>query len=285
VTTNGRVTEIISKRVNLSPKTYERATKIIEFGTQDVKEKLRNGISTISKEYKKIIKEQKRNQMMQVKPLIKFPQNVKLTCRDFRVKSKLIPDKSIDLVFTDPPFSKDNLQLYNDLIKESARVLKDGGSLVFYVGNTLLPQVINLTSSELKYWWMLCIELNEGHRLMYDKFVFSEYKILLWFVKGKKPSILEPFGDRIRSNMNYKALHPWEQSTGEASYMIRKLTVPHATIYDPMMGSGTTIIAALATGRKAIGIEVDKNTYDLAKKRVSQFLKKNGPTVLKYRSI
>ena len=39
----GKVSEIIAKKTGLSPRTYERAKKIIEEGSEKVKEKLRQG--------------------------------------------------------------------------------------------------------------------------------------------------------------------------------------------------------------------------------------------------
>ena len=52
---------------------------------------------------------------------------------DFRDVSKDIPDNSVDLIFTDPPYSKEYLPLYEELAKLAIRILKPGGSLVFYV--------------------------------------------------------------------------------------------------------------------------------------------------------
>jgi len=40
------------------------------------------------------------------------------------------------------------------------------------------------------------------------------------------------------------------------------------TILDPFMGSGTTGVACVQTGRKFIGIELDKAYFDIAKKRI-----------------
>ena len=47
----GRVVDIVSKKTCISRGTYERSKLIIEEGTEEVKEKLRNNKSTISKEY------------------------------------------------------------------------------------------------------------------------------------------------------------------------------------------------------------------------------------------
>jgi DNA modification methylase len=42
------------------------------------------------------------------------------------------------------------------------------------------------------------------------------------------------------------------------------------------MGSGTTIISMLASGRKAIGCEINAETFEIAKKRISRLLTNNG---------
>jgi len=41
------------------------------------------------------------------------------------------------------------------------------------------------------------------------------------------------------------------------------------TILDPYMGSGSTGVAAVRTGRKFIGIEIDREYFDIACKRIS----------------
>lgn len=65
--------------------------------------------------------------------------------------------------------------------------------------------------------------------------------------------------------------HAWQQSTAEVEYTIRDLTVENEVILDPMLGSGTTI-AALKLNRKFIGIEVNEDTFNIAKNRISEFL-------------
>jgi len=59
----GRTIEVISKKNELSPKTYQRARTIIENATE-VKEKLRTNKTTISKEYEKIKRDQKRQELL-----------------------------------------------------------------------------------------------------------------------------------------------------------------------------------------------------------------------------
>jgi DNA modification methylase len=48
---------------------------------------------------------------------------------DFTARGQQIPDGSVDLILTDPPYGHDFLPRLADLGALSARVLKPGGSL------------------------------------------------------------------------------------------------------------------------------------------------------------
>lgn len=50
---------------------------------------------------------------------------------------------------------------------------------------------------------------------------------------------------------------------------IRAVTAPGDVVLDPFAGSGTTLVAALQTGRKAIGIELDPGYCKIARKRIA----------------
>lgn len=60
----GRSIEVLSKNHGLSPKTYQRAKIIIENGPEEVKEKLRQGRSTISKEAEKVQRDKERSELL-----------------------------------------------------------------------------------------------------------------------------------------------------------------------------------------------------------------------------
>jgi site-specific DNA-methyltransferase (adenine-specific) len=51
------------------------------------------------------------------------------------------------------------------------------------------------------------------------------------------------------------------------------ITLPNAVVLDPFMGSGTTGVAAVRTGRRFTGIEIDPAHFDIACRRISEALK------------
>jgi 16S rRNA G966 N2-methylase RsmD len=286
----GRVAVNIARSVNLSPATYKRAKYIIQEGSEQQKQKLREGKARIHTEYKCLQHVQRRNQMIaeakSSKILDKFfkvkddnnpDQNqkiIRLLLGDFREQSisKQIPDNSVDLIFTDPPYTTEYLPLHADLGKFACRVLKPGGSLIVYTGQFAFLKTGNyVDSSGLKYIWEIPVLHTGGSYIMHAYNLRVKHKPLLWFVKGGY-SPIDHIQDVIESTPPDKSLHDWTQSTAEAEYMISKLTVENQIVLDPFVGGATTAIAALKLNRKFIGIEIEEDTFNIAKSRIAEFL-------------
>jgi DNA modification methylase len=64
--------------------------------------------------------------------------------------------------------------------------------------------------------------------------------------------------------------HPTQKPIGLMKWVILNCTQPGDTILDPFMGSGTTGVACIKTGRNFIGIEIDPTYYKIAEKRISE---------------
>ena len=68
-------------------------------------------------------------------------------------------------------------------------------------------------------------------------------------------------------------IHPTQKPVALMAWCMDMAKVPQgALILDPFMGSGTTLIAAIRTGRRAIGIEIDPTHYRTAVERVKREL-------------
>ncbi len=63
--------------------------------------------------------------------------------------------------------------------------------------------------------------------------------------------------------------HPTQKPLALVGRLLER--VKGATVLDPFCGSGTTLIAALETGRKAIGIEIDERWVEVARRRLERW--------------
>ena len=62
--------------------------------------------------------------------------------------------------------------------------------------------------------------------------------------------------------------HPTQKPVALMEYLIRTYTNPGDTVLDNCMGSGTTGVACMNTGRKFIGMEQDAKYFEIAQKRI-----------------
>jgi site-specific DNA-methyltransferase (adenine-specific) len=190
---------------------------------------------------------------------------------DFREVGQSIPDESVALVFTDPPYDAASLGLYGEAAKLAARVLLPGGSMLAYAPNYALPTVIKSCQEHLRYWWTIAILYSGPHALMREFGVRVGYKPLVWFTKGGRFNKQQILHDAIQGGVGAeKTEHEWQQGIIEAETIIKALTSPDDLVLDPMCGSGTTLIAARRCGRPWLGIEVKTETATLARARVAR---------------
>jgi ParB-like chromosome segregation protein Spo0J len=268
----GRVIDTSADKAHVSPMTYFKGREIIKNASEQTKDQLRKGKLKIDKAYRQIQKQHNKQELINAEPVLKLPagENTRLFQGDFIEKSKeLIPDNSIDLLFTDPPYGSQYLPLYDELARLATRVLKDGGSLVVYAGHYAIPEIIDMMhSAGLEYWWTMSIVLGGSFARHYPRKISIKWKPLLWFVKGDKTNTLDFISDTINSTRPSKALHEWEQSIIEAEHVISRLTVENQIVLDPMMGSGTAGAAAIKLKRQFVGIEIDPEKFQIAKSRL-----------------
>ena len=64
--------------------------------------------------------------------------------------------------------------------------------------------------------------------------------------------------------------HPTQKPLSISEYMIRTYTNPGDTVLDNCMGSGTTAVAAINTGRHFIGYELEQEYIDIAHERIAE---------------
>ena len=103
---------------------------------------------------------------------------------DFRKILPTIPDGCVDLIFTDPPYDKETVPLYEDMAREAARILRPGGSLICYLGQYATADVCHLVGKHLKFLWPLCCYHEGPGQVMAFWGIRVKWKPMLWFVNG-----------------------------------------------------------------------------------------------------
>ena len=74
----------------------------------------------------------------------------------------------------------------------------------------------------------------------------------------------------IKFPQEMNGLHPTQKPVALLEYLIKTYTNEGETVLDNVMGSGSTGVAAVNTGRKFIGIELDEKFYETAKNRIEK---------------
>lgn len=188
---------------------------------------------------------------------------------DFREIGETIPDASVDLIFTDPPYDRKAIELYDGLGKFAARVLRPGGSLVAYVGHIQLPHALHDLSQHLRYWWTCGCFHSGAKGRMTEYGIIAGWKPIVWFVKETRGD-KQTFVTDVVTGAREKSHHAWQQAVSEARYFIDLLTENDGFVVDPFCGGGTTPVACIQSGRKWASFEIDEANIGNASARIKE---------------
>jgi hypothetical protein len=166
-----------------------------------------------------------------------------------------IPDSSVAMVLTDPPYGNAAEPLYRWLAEWSARVLIPGGHLVVYLGALTLPRDIALLSEHLTCRGE-CVCLLTQHQRLFGAGLLQQHRAVLVLSRGRYrqldgrllPTLLRPKHD--------KSLHAWSQGDGGIQQFIDHLTLPGELIVEPFCGPGTWGRIVHAMGRRWTGCDL-----------------------------
>lgn len=94
----------------------------------------------------------------------------------------------------------------------------------------------------------------------------------VWFGRqGKAFMIADPSSKALQSIFQRdESDHPTEKPVGLCQLYIENSTARGGTVLDPFMGSGTTGVAAVRSGRKFVGIELTERWFDVACERIAK---------------
>lgn len=252
------------------PQKKEAAERLIksrrpEWTFQTIAKKLGIAEVTVKRYSASINKEEADDDKVSIDTL--FSDAYSLFPGDFRTID--IEPRSIDVIITDPPYSREHLPLYKDMAQQASTWLKVGGSLVVMAGQSYLPEILNLMAAHLDYHWTIAYLTPGGQSpQIWPRKVNAFWKPVLWFTSGEYKG--KWVGDVARSavNDNDKRFHHWGQSESGMADLVERFSEPGDLILDPFCGAGTTGVVALTMNRRFIGIDVDLAALETARERL-----------------
>jgi site-specific DNA-methyltransferase (adenine-specific) len=197
--------------------------------------------------------------------------SIALHCGDCRELSKtIIEPESIDLIFTDPPYIKKYLYLYQWIVAESVRALKPEGFCLIYCGSYWKNEIFKYFDGEMEYFWDFVI-MNRGYSsIQWQRKIISRYKSLLAFRKpGSKAKPRCNVLSLWKGGGEDKRFHTWGQDESSARYYIDSFSKEDDLVVDYFLGGGTTGEICKKLNRNFIGFENDEAAFEIANDRIN----------------
>ena len=223
---------------------------------------------------------------------------IKLYNDDCIKKFATMPRNKVDAIITDPPYniSRDNnFKTMNragidfgewdkdfdlvDWIKYCEPVLKKGGNIVIFNSWKNMSYIVDeLERNNFEVKDLIRWEKTNPMPRNRDRRFITDYEVAVWAVKkgGKwtfnrlsetyeRPEIVCGVTSKKEK---IDGGHPTQKPVEVMEWLIKRLSNENDIILDPFMGSGSTGVACKNTNRKFIGIELNKDYYNIAMKRL-----------------
>jgi site-specific DNA-methyltransferase (adenine-specific) len=223
-----------------------------------------------------------------------------------------IKDESIDLILVDPPYGItankwDTVINFELFWSEFERIITKCGVVLVFSSQPFTTKLIYSNITKFKYCWYWI--KNQGTNFFHSKRMpirkIEEINVFYGNCYYPQKSInhiptnsskgtsngKNYHGNNIRNYKggettrfpinilqyncvnNYSRLHPNQKPVDMLKYLILTYSLPGQIVLDNCMGSGSTGVAALLEGRQFIGIEKDKEYFEIARKRIKNYRK------------
>lgn len=214
---------------------------------------------------------------------------------------KLIPDKSIDLIYTDPPYKIEGLHTGTGILKDRSKNLNhyvnqmrnlqiDKG-----IDYKILDEFVRVMKNIYIYIWCNKEQIIDyldyfvkKHKCNYEFIIWhktnvapftnghylkdKEYCLLFWKnakIKGKYEDMSTVYHTSINTSDKDLYKHPTIKPIEFVKKHILNSTNENDIVLDCFCGSGTTCVAAKELGRRFIGMEIDKEYHRIAVNRLN----------------
>ena len=222
---------------------------------------------------------------------------------------KDIPDGSIDMILTDPPYGTtackwDSVIPFEPMWERINKLIKPNGAVVLFGSQPFTSALVMSNVKMFKYEWVWNKSL-AGNGILAKKqplkihenvVVFNSNIYIPEMRKGKarwKGGIKDKHGtfsnaeapkvwsdeyyptsiiDISGAGMRSGRVHPTQKPVALLEYLIKTYTNENETVLDNCMGSGSTGVACKNLNRNFIGIELDPEYFKIAEKRINENL-------------
>ena len=222
-------------------------------------------------------------------------------------KMKEIADKSVDMILCDLPYGTtackwDIVIPFEPLWEQYNRIIKPNGAIVLF-GSEPFSTLLRYSNLKMyKYDWLwkksqptnflnckkqplrvvenICVFYKKQCtynpqmvELESQKMVKRTQKTIQTtnhFESINKSTYTEEYPRNILCYDNERNYHPTQKPVAMLEYLIKTYTNEGDTVLDNCMGSGSTGVACVNTGRNFIGIELDENYFNIAKERIEK---------------
>ena len=223
-------------------------------------------------------------------------------------KMKEIPDHSVDLILTDPPYNLSQYSTGNikfdwrsdinndvaewdkiplepkDLLKEFKRIISPNGNIFIFCSYNLIGEYHKYFDPEFDtFQFLVWHKTNPVPNFRKSSFLNSCELIVCCWNKGHiwnftKQNEMHNFiespicmgGERIK-NKDGNYLHPTQKPVKILKKIIQIASNENSIVLDCFNGVGSTGDAALSLKRKYIGIEIDPNYYAASIERLKKY--------------
>lgn len=238
----------------------------------------------------------------------------KLLNGDCLEEMKAIPDNSVDMILCDLPYGTtrnkwDTVIPFEPLWQQYTRIIKEHGAIVLFGQEPFASHLRISNESQYRYDWTWVKNRPTGflnaHRMpLKDTEIISVFYKKLPTYNPQMRTGFQPYivgsdtrssnygklnqnrvsksdGERypistIKFNKDKDKLHPTQKPVALLEYLIKTYTNESELVLDNCMGSGSTGVACVNTNRNFIGIELDKEYFDIAEKRISEAKQQPG---------
>lgn len=220
----------------------------------------------------------------------------------------MIPDGSVDMILCDLPYGVtdckwDKLLPITELWQEYERVIKSNGAIVLTGIQPFTTELIRSNPKLFRYCWywrkncstgfafshkqpMRCVE---DVAVFYKKQPTYNPQGLILLENPKRVGGGKKKGGRVYKDLdkpyvshytNYpnnllevpveRGLHPTQKPVALFEYLVRTYTNPNEIVLDNCMGSGTTAVACIRSGRRYIGFELEERYWNICQERIEK---------------